>query len=163
MISIEEIENIAPGVAHLSKSEHDVLYRFTLLWTLFEAQALDNEGSVRKITSVVNEIEPQVIKESWFNEQLHYFMNRYIENGKTNYRFEHLHLRKNDNRELVELVLLGKTEDIVDQLIVCLTLVFRFRNNFFHGIKWAYGLQEQFENFEQAVRLLKTCLEKFPK
>jgi len=163
MISIEEIENIAPGVANLSKSEHDVLCRFTLLWTLFEAQALDNEGSVRKITSVVNEIEPQVIKESWFNEQLHYFMNRYIENGKTNYRFEHLHLRKNDNPELIELVLLGKTEDIVDQLIVCLTIVFRFRNNFFHGIKWAYGLQEQFENFEQATRLLKTCLEKFPK
>ena len=163
MISIEEVENIAPGVANLSKSEHDVLCGFTLLWTLFEAQALDNEGSVRKITSVVNEIEPQVIKESWFNEQLHYFMNRYIENGKTNYRFEHLHLRKNDNPELVELVLLGKTEDIVDQLIVCLTIVFRFRNNFFHGIKWAYGLQEQFENFEQATRLLKTCLEKFPK
>lgn len=162
VISLRDIEKVAPGVANLSNAEHEVLQQFTLLWTLFEAQVLENNASVKKITEITLKLGVQGIEVDWFNEQLFYFKDRYIQDGATNYRFEHLRLRKNDNPELVRLVLLGEIIDIEAQLTVCLTIVYRFRNNFFHGLKWAYSLQGQFDNFMQSANLLKTCLENFP-
>lgn len=162
MVQLADIEMIAPGVANLSPVEHEALQRFTLLWTLFEAQLLENNASARKIAEVIERLDPQIIEAYWFQEQLVYFQDRYIEDGNTNYRFEHLHLRKNDNPEMVRSVLLGENRDIKAQLIVCLTIIYRFRNNFFHGLKWAYGLQEQFDNFTHSANLLKRCLEKLP-
>lgn len=160
MVQLADIEMIAPGVANLSQAEHEALQRFTLLWTLFEAQVLESNASVRKIAEVVEQLGPQAFEVDWFQEQLVYFQDRYIEDGNTNYRFEHLHLRNNDNPEHVKSVLLGENIDIKAQLIACLTIVYRFRNNFFHGLKWAYGLQEQFDNFTHSANLLKKCLEK---
>lgn len=160
MVQLADIEMIAPGVAGLSSEEHEALYRFTLLWTLFEAQVLDNNASVSKITEVVEKLGPQAFEVNWFQEQLVYFQDRYIEDGNTNYRFEHLHLRNNDNPDRVKSVLLGKNIDVKDQLIACLTIVYRFRNNLFHGLKWAYRLQEQLDNFRHSANLLKKYLVK---
>jgi hypothetical protein len=61
---------------------------------------LENNASVRKITKKVEGLDPQIIEGYWFQEYLAYFSKRYIEDGKTNYRFKHLHLRNNDNPEL---------------------------------------------------------------
>ena len=162
MVQLADIERIAPGVANLSPEEHEALQRFTLLWTLFEAQVLENNASARKISEKIENLDHQIGDGSWFQEQLMYSSDRYIENGETNYRFDHLHLRRNDNPELVISVLVGDNTGLRAQLITCLTIVYRFRNNFFHGLKWAYGLKEQLENFTHSANLLKKCLEKFP-
>jgi len=162
VVQLADIERIAPGVANLSPEEHEALQRFTLLWTLFEAQVLENNASARKISEKIENLDHQIGDGSWFQEQLMYFSDRYIENGETNYRFDHLHLRRNDNPELVISVLVGDNTGLRAQLITCLTIVYRFRNNFFHGLKWAYGLKEQLENFTHSANLLKKCLEKFP-
>jgi len=132
VVQLADLESIAPGVVNLSPEEHDALQRFTLLWTIFEAQVLESNASVRKITDVVIALDPQVIEGGWFQEHVRYFSNRYIENAKTNYRFDDLFLRKNDNPELVRSVLKGENIEPIFQLIVCLIIVYRFRNNFFH-------------------------------
>ncbi len=163
MIQLADIERVAPGVANLSPEEHEAIQRFTLLWTLFEAQVLQNNASVSKIAEIVNNPDLQVADGDWFKEQLIYFKERYVEGSNTNYRFDHLNLRNNDKPELVRSVLVGENEDQKDQLIACLTIVYRFRNNFFHGLKWAYGIQEQFDNFTHSATLLKMCLEKLPR
>jgi hypothetical protein len=163
VIQLADIERVAPGVANLSPEEHEAIQRFTLLWTLFEAQVLQNNASVSKIAEIVNNPDLQVADGDWFKEQLIYFKERYVEGSNTNYRFDHLNLRNNDKPELVRSVLVGENEDQKDQLIACLTIVYRFRNNFFHGLKWAYGIQEQFDNFTHSATLLKMCLEKLPR
>jgi len=162
VVQLENIERVAPGIEHLSPDELHALQRFTLLWTLFEAQVLDTSASVKKISEKVAGIEQQNIDGGWFEEHLVYFSNRYIENGGTNYHFEQLHLRKNDNPALVRSVLTGEDTSSVSQLIACLTIIFRFRNNFFHGIKWAYGLRDQLANFTHSASLLEKYLEKVP-
>ena len=162
MAQLADIERIAPGVADLSPKEYEAIQRFTLLWTLFEAQVLQNNASVNKIAEIINNLDNQIVVGDWFKEQLDYFKERYVEGGYTNYRFDHLHLRKNDNPERVRSVLVGENAAEKQQLIACLTVVYRFRNNFFHGMKWAYGMQEQFENFTHSANLLKMCLEKLP-
>ncbi|WP_122490343.1 hypothetical protein [Klebsiella variicola] len=160
MFLLSEIEKFAPGVVQLSPMEVEALQRFTLLWTLFESQVLDNNASVKKISEKVEAIDLRKLGNEWFQAPLSYFSKRYIEDGRENYRFENLHLRKNDNPDLVRAVLTGEIDNPSLQLIVCLTIVYRFRNNFFHGIKWAYGLQEQFENFTHSSNLLSEYLER---
>ena len=162
MVQLADIERIAPGIEHLSPEELHALQRFTLLWTLFEAQVLGTSASVKSISEKVAGIEPQIIDGGWFEEHLIYFSNRYIGNGSTNYHFEHLNLRKKDNPVLVRAVLTGEDTGSASQLIACLTIVYRFRNNFFHGIKWAYGLRDQLTNFTHAANLLEKYLEKVP-
>lgn len=162
MIQLADIERIAPGVANLSPEEHEALQKFTLLWTLFEAQVLEYKASASKISEKIGKIDAHIFNGGWFEEHLVYFSNRYVENGETNSRFDHLHLRKNDDPNLVRAVLLGEILDTKAQLLACLIIVYRFRNNFFHGIKWAYGLRNQLENFTHSATLLAKCLEKVP-
>ena len=160
-MNLEDIERVAPGVANLSTKEHEALQKFTLLWTLFEAQVLENNASAAKIAEKVQNLNLNMLQGDWFKEHLEYFSNRYVENGTTNYRFEHLNLRANDREALVRAVLLGEDKELDSQLTACLIIVFRFRNNFFHGLKWAYGMQEQYDNFTHSAELLTKCIEKF--
>ena len=161
MFQITEIEELAPGAAELSVEEWTAITRFTILWTLFEAQVLDNCASVKKIIDKVQTLPAEMVVGDWFREQLAYFADRYVESGSTNYIFTQLHMRNNDNPTLVKAVLRGENNKPSDQLIACLTIVYRFRNNFFHGLKWAYGLRSQLDNFTHASALLAEYMKRF--
>ncbi|BBI60511.1 hypothetical protein HSBAA_18170 [Vreelandella sulfidaeris] len=162
MVQLADIERVAPGVAYLSPDEHEALHRFSLLWTLFEAQMLESNASAKKISEKVQSVETEIIRGGWFAEHLDYFSDRYVDGSNTNQRFENLYLRNNDNPDLVRAVLTGENLEPTSQLIGCLIIVYRFRNNFFHGIKWAYGLQDQLDNFKNSASLLGKFLEKVP-
>ena len=154
-MNLQDIKSISSGVARLSEEEHEALYRFTLLWSLFEAQKLKRDASVREIKKKVEQLN---IEENWFQEQLDYFRDRYTsDDGATNDRFSGLRLSTKD-ADQVRSVLVGSEPDPKEQLISCLTIVYRFRNNFFHGEKWAYELQGQLDNFTNSSNLLKKCL-----
>jgi len=78
VVHLADIENVAPGVANLSPDEHEALRRFTLWWTVVEAQILENNASVRKITEKVQNLDPNLLDGHWFQEHLAYFSNRYV-------------------------------------------------------------------------------------
>lgn len=50
--------------------------------------------------------------------------------------------------------MLANPPPVREKLIVCLLIVFRYRNNLFHGNKWTYRLEGQHQNFEHATQLL---------
>ena len=101
------------------------------------------------------------IDDEQIDSHLGYFKGRYVEDGNPSYRFNHLHLRPNDNEGLVREVLLGNENAPENKLACCLIIILRFRNNYFHGIKWAYQFQDQRENFERSCSLLTYCLDKY--
>lgn len=162
MINLSDLETVSPGIINLSPKEHEAIQKFTLLWTLFEAQILDSNASAKMITEKVEKIDLNIISSNWFEEQFIYFSERYITDGEINNHFSHLYLRKNDNPDLVRSVLIKENEDPYQKLIACLIIVYRLRNNFFHGLKWAYGLKDQLNNFTHSVNLLKKYLEIVP-
>ena len=91
-----------------------------------------------------------------FRNELAYFRNRYVKDGKFTHRFEKLKLPHDE--KLVKRVLLckdGKSQDIA---AVVLIIIYRFRNNLFHGQKWQYELQGQLDNFKHSKKALMQAI-----
>ena len=121
----------------LTQEERDAVMHFSLLWTLFEARALGSEGSAQRILELTRawEGEGKLTIEP-FVEDLSYFRNRYFSDGDFTHHFRHLHLRRNDHPQLVGSILRGESRSVSDVLAALLIIVYRFRNNLFHGVKW---------------------------
>ncbi|WP_217431917.1 hypothetical protein [Duganella vulcania] len=95
-----------------------------------------------------------------YGVELAYFRQRYFANGAFTHHFTHLHLRPADQPVIVQSVIEGGNSDPRDCLLTVLMIVWRFRNNLFHGAKWNYQLQDQLTNFTHANAILMRLLEK---
>lgn len=93
-----------------------------------------------------------------FEREINYFRDRYFTGGKQKPRFKRLHLRRNDSPELVNKVL--KKMDVNSDEVAAATLiiVYRIRNNLFHGVKWSSKLRGQLNNFEHANSALMKAI-----
>lgn len=160
MCDAKVMEHVAPGFHNLSVPEVQAITSFTLLWTLFEAQALGTAASAARISEQVSLWERQgSIHASWVDPAFVYFQTRYVEGGATNHRFNALNLRAPDQPERIRAAFLSEGAALPERLTASLIVVYRYRNNLFHGLKWAYEMRGQQENFEQSSRLLSKCLE----
>jgi hypothetical protein len=159
MNPIPWLEQNAPGFRELSAEERDAIFHFALLWTIFEARALDTRASVKAIRDRVSVwAKEDRLTPNAFSGPFHYFAARYFQDGEPTERFYGLHLRPNDAPDLVRAVLRGEDRDAVNQVIVTLIVAYRLRNNLFHGVKWGYGIQGQLENFKNANAALIAAL-----
>ncbi len=136
------LNNHVYGYQNLSVEEKQSIMHFSMLWSFFENYVLDTRANAcrirRKIISWEDEGRLHINN---FQHHKDYFVQRYIENGGPNYRFQHLNLRDSDNQQLVQDVLEGSINDPVSVLTAILTIILRYRNNLFHGLKWEYVSQ----------------------
>jgi hypothetical protein len=72
---------------------------------------------------------------------------RYFSNGALTHEFMQLNLRANDKPELVKAVVRGDATNLSDIVTVIFIVIYRLRNDLFHGAKWAYGIRGQLDNF----------------
>lgn len=160
MNAIEWLSEKAPGFNALQLEERNAIMHFALLWSFFEAKVLDTRGSAKVILKVSKRWgnEGRLNKES-FDNYLFYFRNRYFQNGELTPHFFDLGFKHNDNQKLVEAVLKGSERNIVNTAAALLIIVYRLRNNLFHGVKWASGIRGQLDNFNNANGLLMLALE----
>jgi hypothetical protein len=125
---VKWLSEIEPEFGALSDNEKTEIIDFALLWSFFESSRLGSQSA--------------------------YFQERYINGDNYTYRYKYLHLERSGNPEEVELILRGKAETSKEKLIGCLGIIYRYRNNLFHGEKWDYQLQEQYANFRNSNDLL---------
>ena len=148
------------GFASLPQEELDAILHFALLWSLFEAKVLDMRASASSILEVSTRWEHDgLLKAASFRSDFLYFQSRYFENEEFTHNFASLNFRGNDNQQLVEAVLKGEKEDIGAITAALLIIVYRLRNNLFHGLKWADGIRGQLDNFTHANSLLMLALD----
>lgn len=160
MDTIDWLQTHAPGFEGLSDEERQTITEFSFLWSLYEAKALNQNGSASAIVASSERwARGGVLTTETFGQELAYFRNRYVADGQFTYHFDHLHLRANDEPRIVVEVLKG--EDAAPERIAAavLIIVYRFRNNLFHGLKWAYELQGQLDNFTHANTALMRAFE----
>lgn len=150
----------AIGYSDLSRGERDAIAHFSLLWSLFEAIQLENNANPAAIIEKVDQwSDIGVLHVANLAESLAYFSNRYYENGVPTYHFEDLNFRPNLQRDLVVEVMSGARETPREIMIALLLIIYRLRNNLFHGEKWADGIANQRSNFDHANSILMSALE----
>ena len=160
----EWLKEFALGYGDLSEQERRAIMDFAILWSFFESQVLENHASAKAICCRTRRWrDAGLLRDEEFMPFLEYFVERYVDKDTLNQRFAHLKLRNNDKPELVKRVLLagvtGKEVSVDEVVAAMLIIVYRYRNNLFHGLKWAYNLEGQLDNFNKANQLLIKVLE----
>jgi hypothetical protein len=149
-----------PGFSSLRESEIRAISQFSLMWTYFESVVFHCEAAANSFEPVVQSWQANgLLTGETFEKSLEYFRHRYASNGKVNVQFSSLHFRPRDRQELVGDVLVERRTSSSDVAEAMLIIVYRLRNNLFHGKKWESGIANQLENFEHAVRVMKTAIE----
>jgi hypothetical protein len=160
--AIEWLKARAPGFNNLAQEEQDAITDFSLLWSFFECRILNTQGNARAICNAVEgwqhsgALSPQLL-----DDELAYFRNRYYANGQATDYFDGLRLQRPDRAPIVRSVLDGTNNDPQNTTVAALIIVYRYRNNLFHGVKWGYELAGQFGNFTNANNVLIKVLDRY--
>jgi hypothetical protein len=131
---------------------------FSLIWNVFEHTICGNNFSIQ---SLQLELGNRNIDSNLFQGHLEYFKNRYVNDGVFTHCFQFLHFRTNDRQQLVKEVLLGINNNSNDKILAIAILVYRFRNNLFHGLKEFQYIDQQNQNFEIANSFLTLLIDNF--
>jgi len=161
MTSEEWLSDRAPGFKELPTQDRGAIVDFAFLWSLFESQIMENFGRADRIRDKVDEwAAAGNLQADGYDDALLYFRDRYFGNGAFSQHFEDLGLRKADHPAVVQSVIDGTSNDPRDRMLALLMIVWRLRNNLFHGKKWDYGLSGQLDNFRHANAILMRVLER---
>lgn len=151
-----------PGYRELGVAERNAVAGFLHFWALFEGRLLDENAGPRKICDLAARWRDDGLARSApVRSALTYWRRRYFTDGESNARFESLLFRPNDREELVQAVMAGERGDAESVVTAVLLIIYRLRNNLFHGLKWQYGLADQEWNFRHANEVLIEILDRY--
>lgn len=157
MNAIEWLCDKSLSFKELAPHDRDAIMHFTMLWSYFEGQALDNSASFRKIVDFAQRFEHLGrLEPGAFKADFAYFQDRYVQNGEFNWKFENLFRKDKDKKALglVRSVLKGENTNNGDRIAVIILIIYRLRNRLMHGDKWDEDLAEQINNFKHANNVL---------
>lgn len=126
------------------EEELSSIKNFALIWNIFEGNLCNSKFSIQTIE---NKINNSTFSISDFQDQIAYFKMRYADNNTINNRFYSLNFRKNDRIDFVKKVLLNSNKNTKDILLAITIIIYRLRNNLFHGLKNMYSIEGQRDNF----------------
>jgi len=133
---------------------------FVFLWNIFETFGCNKNADINSIRNIVEEINNrEAITLEQFADYVDYFSNRYYNpNGDTTYNIDGLLFRQSNNDQIakndVESVLTRRQVEPKEILKALLIILYRFRNNLFHGGKQFVNLDTQIDNFICANNIL---------
>jgi hypothetical protein len=146
---------------NLGKPEQDTIFKFMLLFNVFEARLLIGSAS-QALPKICTDLKNQ----NWFrideyDEYGKFFLERYTDGSDGSIKFEQLKLSKKHNEydEVKASFDNFKKGNRDDKLFLSyLRVAYRFRNNLFHGSKNALGLNVYVECFEKINWLMHKLL-----
>jgi hypothetical protein len=128
---------------------------FSLYWNVFEDTVCGNNFNLETLEQ---SFQAKNFNRADFQSSIDYFRNRYVTDGKLNDKFPFLYFRNNDRQGFVEQVLLGQLDDTNNIILASAIIVYRFRNNLFHGLKDIRTINFQQDNFDAANNFLQSIL-----
>ncbi len=155
------INNYFAMAGLVNKDNIDSVLYFSLLWNMFEGIVCSKNATIAVMERAVKNLDRRgVLRQEDFKPYLEYFVTRYTTEGTVNPRFAQLNFRHNDREQLVKDVLEGVESDLHKVVLAILIIVYRYRNNLFHGEKAVERLQDQVDNFKTANRVLMTFMDR---
>ena len=101
---------------------------------------------------------PQIIYNDYFNA----YQQRYLSGGRTNQSFEALLFRDNASdkkyKKLLKSILENSEAEANKKVFACFIIIYRLRNNLFHGSKNIATIARQNDNFIKANKVLMSFL-----
>lgn len=153
-------ENMLGGT-ELRPEATSAVASFTMMWNLFEGVVCRNHANVKEFERLAACLADAPVDEGdlgSLEDCLAFWSFRYRNPEGFSSRLDGLHFRPNDRREVVEDVLLGNRRDLKDKLLSLMVIVYRLRNNLFHGLKTIDMLNDQVQNLNTASQCLGTLL-----
>lgn len=154
------LEKTVPGFRLLSEPERAAIKDFAVLWTVYEGNVLNASASATAIIRAAKSLASAGrLSLDQLSPAIRYFLGRYFNGVELTDAFLGLHMRRSDHPQLVEAVLRGGSKDEAEILSAILIIIYRLRNNLFHGVKWTYGVRNQLDNFQNANVVLMWVIE----
>lgn len=153
------------GGTHLSNEAQQAVASFTTMWNFFESTLCNNRASITAFERAIEQYHPNQVTESTaeaLKACLSFWRFRYRTSNGFSSRFDGLYFRPNDRRLDVEQVLTERTHDPKAEMLAVMIIVYRLRNNLFHGLKTIAMLNDQVENLTNASRCLAAIMEAIP-
>jgi hypothetical protein len=146
------------GRQRLSPQTLVVISDFTLMWNIFENLVCDNHAGVHQFDRVAGEIARDRTLPPLIEEAVAFWAGRYLVGSEFNASFYDLGFRNGDRCEHVKAALRGE-KDVQGQCLAVMIIVYRLRNNLFHGRKEISTLNGQVSNLIMACRSLGAILQ----
>lgn len=134
------------------------LGNFTMMWAIFEASEGEERNNMLGQITLFSTRLAEHAPVNLVDEEFTYWKARYIANGGPTNKFRHLRLSDDRQVELLLKTLSTEQSAFRDKLECCLLIVYRYRNNMFHGMKDVRKLNDQEQNFLMATSLLQKVL-----
>ena len=137
---------------NLSEVDLNFIKDFVLLWNLLESKYQERNF---RINNVLREIENNANRFNCNNEKLNDIFSYFYDRYQDRERLEKLNL-KNNNFNFVKEILNKQKEEItcIEKIKLIMLIVYRYRNNLFHGEKDLTYIEYQKENFNYANKFL---------
>lgn len=151
------------GAREFSDEAISSVASFTLLWSYFEDHFFEKNFKLEKIQDFTDQCYMQTELVESLDEQWIFFRDRYFTNGSCNfYKLFTLDdsLPKGSSLKAYKKVLVA-LETNNDVMYAVLVIVYRIRNNLFHGNKPLETLNEQVSLLENAYKALMVIMEKY--
>ena len=150
----------SPSLQRFLRRGLQPLLHFALMWNMFEGQLCDSSVSVQKLREVAITLAQRRFAASPDAKAfLDFIRTRYFADGRVTERFYSLNLRSEHQRNAVFSVLSGATSDPAEAIFAQLLVVYRYRNNTFHGLKEIAEVFGSQVLFDQAARFLGAVLD----
>lgn len=137
----------------------DTVGYFLILWSLFERICCNTYANKSTIDCVIENVKDS-FSDTMLNEAFGYMKERYKDKEK----FKNLRFRETGGKvmkEHCENTFSDEEASKEDKLKTVLYIIYRYRNNLFHGSKQIPALQQQKDNFNMAYKVLIECIEKY--
>ena len=135
--------------------------KFAILWNMFEKKYCNNNYSPRALKSIISNID--INKDAmnifanelddrrcWFNMLVPEYARLSLHPGNA----------RLSNKEDIDIMVRFINKEEGDNILGCLLIIARIRNNLMHGLKIAEQLDDQIELFKAANLVLESINEK---
>ncbi|ALT78962.1 hypothetical protein [Paucibacter sp. KCTC 42545] len=144
---------------HLGPGSQPLLH-FALMWNMFEGELCDSSASSAKLREVAVRLAERGLLAHPSAQAFRQFVEeRYWDGEKVTERFAFLRLRSAAENVAVSGVLSGQIAESEGVIHALLLVVYRYRNNTFHGLKEVAEVLGSPELFDQGARFLGAALE----
>jgi len=147
-----------PGADRLNPDTLGVISNFTLIWNLFENTLCENRANIIALEDIAEKISQRGVPDA-VSDGVRFWSDRYWTGAVFNHLFTDLNFRRTDRQDLVEKVLSGVQHDPHSQFLAVMIIIYRLRNNLFHGLKSIPTLNDQVANLDMACRVMAAIVE----